>query len=305
MEPFRVHILGCGSALPTLRHFPSMQVVECRGKYFMVDCGEGAQIQLRRSGLPFDKIGHIFISHIHGDHCFGLIGLISTFGLLGRTATLHVHADKALGPMLEAQLRMFFNYDIGYDVEFHEVDTKVQQVIHEDRSLTVESIPLEHRMPCCGYLFREKQGLPHIRREMIDMYGIPTSQINNIKAGAGYTLSDGTVIDHSRLVTPPDKPRVYAYCSDTRYMPGLHKAVEGVDTLYHESTYADDKLSGAEKYYHSTARQAASVAKEAHVGKLLLGHYSARYTDETVLLKEAKEVFDNTFLTNEKDVINV
>ena len=305
MEPFRVHILGCGSALPTLRHMSSMQVVECRGKLFMVDCGEGAQVQLRRSGLSFEKLGHIFITHLHGDHCFGLIGIISTFGLLGRIATLHIHAPEELRPMLQAQLDMFFNYDIGYKVEFHGVDTKKQQVIYEDRSLTVETIPLNHRMPCAGYLFHEKPSLPHIRREMIDLYNIPMSQINNIKAGQGYTLSDGTLIPHEKLVTPADAPRSYAYCSDTRYMPELHKMVKGVNTLYHESTYAQDKKDGAEKYYHSTAQQAAMVARDAQAGKLLLGHYSARYNDETVLLKEAQEIFPNTYLTDEMKVFDV
>ena len=299
METFRVHILGCGSALPTMHHMSSMQVVECRGKLYMVDCGEGAQIQMRRSSLSFDKLGHIFISHLHGDHCFGLIGLISTMGLLGRTATLHIHAPGELEPMLEAQLDMFFNYDIGFKVEFHAVDTRQQQVIYEDRSLTVESIPLEHRMPCSGYLFREKPLLPHIRRDMIEMYNIPVSQINNIKAGQGFTLEDGTQIPHEQLVTPADPPRSYAYCSDTRYMPTLHEMIRGVTTLYHESTYANDKVTGAEKYYHSTAQQAAMVARDAQVGKLLLGHYSARYADENILLEEAKEVFENTYLTNE------
>ena len=305
MEPFKIHILGCGSALPTTRHFSSIQIVESRGKLYMIDCGEGAQLQLRRSGLSFERLGHVFISHIHGDHCFGLIGLISTLGLLGRTATLHVHAPAELKQMLETQLTLFFNYDIGYQIEFHGVDTTVQQVIFEDRSLSVESIPLEHRMPCCGFRFREKPSLPHIRRDMIDAYNIPVSQINNIKAGQDYTLPDGTVVEHQRLVTPAAPPRSYAYCSDTRYMPNLHKRLMGVNTLYHESTYADDKLAGAEKYYHSTARQAATVARDAQVGKLLLGHYSARYTNEEILLNEAQEVFPNSFLTHEMDVFDV
>ena len=291
--------------MPTTRHLPSMQVVDCRDKLFMVDCGEGAQLQLRRSGLSFNKLGHIFISHLHGDHCFGLIGLISTFGLLGRTATLHVYAPAQLEPMLKAQLDMFFNYDIGYKVEFHAIDTTKQQVIFEDRSLTVESIPLDHRMPCAGFLFREKPLSPHIRRDMIEMYDIPVSQINNIKAGQGYTLSDGTYVPNEQLVTPADKPRSYAYCSDTRYMPKLHEMIRDVDTLYHESTYADDKEDGAAKYFHSTARQAATVARDAGVGKLLLGHFSARYVDETILLNEAKEVFENTFLTAETMVFDI
>ena len=305
MEPFRVHILGCGSALPTTRHFSSMQVVDCRGKLFMIDCGEGAQLQLRRSSLSFERLGHVFISHLHGDHCFGLIGMISTFGLLGRNASLHIHTPGELEPMLKAQLNMFFNYDIGYAVEFHPVDTTRQQVIYEDRSLTVESIPLDHRMPCAGFLFREKPTLPHIRRDMIDLYGIPTSQIMNIKGGQGFTLPDGTTVPHEQLVTAPDKPRSYAYCSDTKYMPRLHERLKGVDTLYHESTYADDKLQSAENYDHSTARQAATVARDAQVGKLLLGHYSARYADEHILLNEAQQVFQNSFLTNEMDVFDV
>ena len=230
--------------MPTTRHLPSMQVVDCRE---------------------------------HGDHCFGLIGLISTFGLLGRTATLHVYAPAQLEPMLKAQLDMFFNYDIGYKVEFHAIDTTKQQVIFEDRSLTVESIPLDHRMPCAGFLFREKPLSPHIRRDMIEMYDIPVSQINNIKAGQGYTLSDGTYVPNEQLVTPADKPR----------------------------SYADDKEDGAAKYFHSTARQAATVARDAGVGKLLLGHFSARYVDETILLNEAKEVFENTFLTAETMVFDI
>lgn len=305
MEPFRVHILGCGSALPTTRHFSSMQVVECRGKFFMVDCGEGAQIQLRRSSLSFNKIGHIFISHLHGDHCFGLIGLISTFGLLGRTAPLQIHAPEELRHMLKTQLDLFFNYDIGYQIEFHTVDTTKHQVVYEDHSLQVESIPLEHRMPCCGYLFREKPTLPHIRPEMLEVYGIPKSQINNIKAGVNYTLDDGRVIPYTQLTTPAPPPRSYAYCSDTRYMSHLHEMIEGVNTLYHEATYARDRQDNAEKYFHSTAEQAAMVARDAHVGQLVLGHYSARYEDENVLLEEALTVFPNVRLSNEKDIIDV
>ena len=304
MEPFRVHILGCGSALPTTRHHPSMQVVECRGKLFMVDCGEGAQLQVRRAGLSFGKLGHIFISHLHGDHCFGLMGLISSIGLLGRTATLHVYAPGELQPMLDAQLR-FFCRDLGYEVEFHPVDTSRQAVIYDDRSLTVETIPLEHRVPCCGFLFREKPSLPHIRRDMIDFYQIPVSQIQNIKNGADWITADGETVANARLVTPAEPPRSYAYCSDTRYMPQLCQQIQGVSTLYHESTYGEDNRQLAEKYNHSTAREAALTARDAHAGKLLLGHYSSRYEDESVLLNEARDMFPNSFLTNELDVFDV
>lgn len=304
MEPFKVHILGCGSALPTLRHFPTTQVVECRGKLFMIDCGEGAQLQMRRAGLSFTKMGHIFISHLHGDHCLGLTGLLSTFGLLGRTATMHVYADQALGPILEQQLR-FYCRDLGYEVLFHAIDTTCHEVIYEDRSLTVETLPLEHRMPCCGFIFREKAPLPHIRREMIDMYGIPVSQIQNIKMGADWKLDDGTVVENSRLVTAADSQRAYAYASDTRYIPTLHQLLDGVTTLYHEATYAEDNQAMAEKYFHSTARQAAMVARDAGVGQLLLGHYSSRYDDENVLLREALSIFGKSRLVKEIDVVDV
>jgi len=193
MEPFYVHILGCGCALPTAKHNPSSQVVEIRGKMFMVDCGEGTQLQLRRSHIRFTNISAVFISHMHGDHCFGLLGMISTFGLLGRTRSLHIYAPSGMEKILKTELDAYCNgYD--YEVIFHGVDTKTQNVIYEDRSLTVETIPLEHRVPCCGYLFREKPTLPHIRRDMIDFYGIPISQIDNIKNGAGYTTEDGRVI---------------------------------------------------------------------------------------------------------------
>lgn len=304
MEPFRIHILGCGSALPTLRHNASSQLVEVRERLLMLDCAEGTQTQMRKSHLHFAKLSRVFISHLHGDHCFGLIGMISTFGLLGRTAPLHVHAPEALGPMLHDQIA-FFTHDLGYEVVFHAVDTSRHAVVYEDNSITVESIPLEHRMPTCGYLIREKPQLPHIRPEMLEAYGIPRSQINNIKMGADWTTSEGDVIPNARLVTPADSPRSYAYCSDTRYMPTLHEQVKGVNTLYHESTYGEDKIQSAEKYCHSTARQAAMVARDAGVGQLLLGHYSSRYEDENVLLEEAKVVFENTRLTNEMDIINV
>ena len=304
MEPFRVHILGCGSALPTLHHNASAQVVEIRGKLFLVDCGEGTQVQLRRSRLRFTKISAVFITHLHGDHCFGLIGMLSTFGLLGRTARLAIYAPAALEDMLKQQMQLFC-HDFDYEVDFHAVDTSQQQVIYEDRSLTVETIPLEHRMPCCGYLFREKPSMPHIRRDMIDFYQIPTSQINNIKAGADWTSPDGEVVKNERLVEPADPTRSYAYCSDTRYIPTLPSRIKGVSTLYHESTYGEDNLLMAQKYYHSTARQAALVAREAGVGQLLLGHYSSRYEDEQVLLREAREVFENTHLTDENAVFDV
>jgi ribonuclease Z len=270
----------------------------------MVDCGEGTQLQLRRCRVRFTKIGHVFVSHLHGDHCFGLIGMISTFGLLGRTACLHIHADQRLEEILKMQMDAFCR-DLGYEVEFHPMDATRQAIVYEDRSLTVETIPLCHRLPTCGCLFREKPSLPHIRRDMIDFYQIPVSQIQNIKNGADWTTPDGMTVANERLVTPSEPPRSYAYCSDTRYMPQLCSQIQGVSTLYHESTYGEDNRLLAEKYNHSTAREAALTARDAHAGKLLLGHYSSRYEDEDVLLSEARDIFPNSFLTNELDVFDV
>lgn len=304
MKSFKVHILGCGSALPTLQHYASSQIVEFRDKCFMIDCGEGTQMQVRHTHIHFSKIQAVFISHIHGDHCFGLIGMISTFGMLGRTAPLHIYAPAELESILNAQVELFCT-GLEYNIVFHAVDTAERTVIYEDRSLIVETIPLEHRVPCCGFIFREKPALPHIRRDMIDFYNIPISQINNIKAGAGWTTPDGDFVPHERITVPADAPLSYAYCSDTRYLPHLHELIKGVSTLYHESTYAEDNIEKARIYHHSTAAQAAMVARDANVGKLLLGHYSSRYRDESVLLDEAKAIFPNSYLTNEKLVFDV
>lgn len=298
MEPFKVHILGCGSALPTLQHNASSQIVELREKLFMIDCGEGTQIQLRRLRIHFSKIIAVFISHLHGDHCFGLLGMISTFGMTGRTAPLHIYAPAAFEPILEQTLS-FFCQGLEFKVVFHAVDTTQNKVVYEDRSLTVETIPLQHRIDCCGYLFREKPILPHIRRDMIDFYKIPISQINNIKAGADWVTAEGEVIANSRLTTPAEPARSYAYCSDTRYIKTLHELVKGVSTLYHESTYSAEDAERARLYWHSTSQDAAKVARDASVGKLLLGHFSARYNNESQLLEEAKEIFPNSYLTRE------
>jgi ribonuclease Z len=282
----------------------SSQVVELRDKQFMVDCGEGTQVQIRRSRINFNKIQAVFISHIHGDHCFGLIGMISTFGLQGRKSPLQVYAPAALGPMLQSQIELFCQH-LSFEVVFHAIDTEKTDVIYEDRSLTVSTIPLQHRLPTCGFLFREKPTLPHIRRDMIDYLEIPVSQINNIKNGAGWTTPEGRTYSHEELTTPAEPTRAYAYCSDTRYVPTLHELIAGVDLLYHESTYCRDSQHRAEAYWHSTAADAATVAREAGVKKLLLGHYSSRYPDENAFLDEAREIFPESYLTNENDIFYV
>ena len=264
MEKFDLHILGCGSALPTTRHFATSQVVNMRDKLFMIDCGEGAQMQLRRSRLKFTRLNHIFISHLHGDHCFGLFGLISTFGLLGRTA-----------------------------------ETKEPSLINEDRSVTVTTIPLQHRIPCCGFLFSEKPGFHHINREMIDFYEVPLYEINRIKNGADYVTPEGVVVPNARLTTPPDPVRKYAYCSDTIFREKIIEQIKGVDLLFHEATFAQSELARAKETYHSTAEQAAFIGREAGVKKLVIGHFSARYEDEGLLLSEASAVFPSTILAKE------
>ena len=298
MEKFELTILGCGSALPTTRHFATSQVLNVREKLYMIDCGEGSQLQMRRSHLKFSHLNHVFISHLHGDHCFGLIGLISTFGLLGRTAPLHVHAPENFGSMLQSMLD-FFCKGLDFNIEFHPVDTTRHTLVHEDRSVMVYSIPLRHRIACCGYLFKEKELLPRIRRDMIDFYHIPVCEINNIKNGKDWVTEDGQVIPCSRLTTPAAPARSYAYCSDTCYLPGLSSLVGGVDLLFHEATFLHEDLQRAQETFHTTALQAATLARDSHVKALCIGHFSARYEDEAVLLDEARSVFAHTILAKE------
>lgn len=304
MEKFELHVLGCGSALPTTRHFPTSQIVNMRDKLFMIDCGEGTQLQFRKSRLKFSRLNHIFISHLHGDHCFGLLGLISTLNLLGRTAELHIHSprglDKLMMPMLE-----FFNHHMSYKVLFHEFGTKEATIIYEDRSLTVTTIPLRHRMPCCGFLFTEKQTSNHIIREMIDFYQVPIYELNRIKNGADYITPEGKIIANSLLTRPSSPPRSYAYCSDTIYLPSIVEQIKGVNLLFHEATFATEDAPRAKETYHTTAAQAAQIAKDADVKKLLIGHFSARYEDEDSLLKEASAIFSNTQLAKETLCISV
>lgn len=304
MQPFKIHILGCGSALPTKRHNPSSQVIDVRGKLFMVDCGEGTQAQIRRSRLSFTKLYAVFISHLHGDHVLGLIGMISTFGLQGRTAPLHVYAPAAYSQLLQMELDMFCS-TLDYEIIFHPVDTTKQQIIYEDRSLTVETIPLHHRMPCSGFIFREKPGQRHIKPDMLNFYNIPQSQINNLRAGMDWTSPSGEIIPNKILTTPPDPVRAYAYCSDTRYMPSLKERLHDVTTLYHEATYCEDMKDKAVKYLHSTAREAAMTARDANVNQLIIGHFSQRYLDETPLKEEAQAIFPNTVLANENHTYDV
>lgn len=304
MEPFEVHILGCGSALPTTRHNASSQVIKIGNKQFMVDCGEGTQLQLRRYHIHFSFINHIFISHLHGDHCFGLIGLISTFGMLGRTAPLHIYADPKLEEVMKPQVE-YFCKGMNYPLFFHNIDPTRQQTIYEDNTITVETLPLSHRIPCCGFLFREKPKKRHLIGDIINYYNIPTYMRQSIKDGADFTTPDGEVIPNSRLTKEPDPSRSYAYCSDTAPCRFGDRVLEGVDMLYHEATFAESEKERAAQTFHSTARQAAQAAKDAGVKRLLIGHYSSRYDTADVQLNEAREIFPDTIAAEEGDVINI
>ena len=299
MERFEVLILGCGSAKPTARHFPSAQIVNVHDKLYMIDCGEGAQMQMCRNRVNFSRLDNIFISHLHGDHCFGLIGLISTYNLLGRTANLNIYSPDGLDETLSTLINEYCR-EMTYQVVFHTVNTKIKSKIFEDRTVEVYSIPLKHRIPCCGYLICEKQKLPHIKRDMIDFYKIPFYAINSIKQGQPWITPEGQTIPCERLTTPAEKARKYAYCSDTSYIPQLKEIIEGVDLLYHEATFGKDCEQRAKETFHSTAQQAATLAKDSNVKKLVIGHFSSRYnSEETPLLAQAREIFENTSLANE------
>ena len=304
MEKFELHILGCGSALPTTRHFPTSQIVNVRDKLFMIDCGEGAQLQFRKSHLKFSRLNHISISHLHGDHCFGLLGLISTLNLLGRTAELHIHSPKGLETLLTPMLD-FFNRQMTYKILFHEFDTKEPMQIYEDRSLTVTTIPLRHRMPCCGFLFAEKRRPNHIIREMVDFYQVPVYELNRIKNGADYVTPEGKTVSNNLLTRPSAPSRSYAYCSDTIYLPSIVEQIKGVDLLFHEATFANEDAPRAKETFHTTAAQAAEIARKAEVKKLLIGHFSARYEDENILLQEASAIFPDTQLAKETLCVSV
>lgn len=304
MEKFEITILGCGAALPTPRRLSSAQVVNVREKLFLLDCAEGTQMALRKSRMNFSRLQAIFLTHMHGDHVFGLLGLLSTFGLLGRIPTLHVYGPSPLKQMFQPQID-FFCADSPYQIILHEIDHRTPKTIYEDRSVTISTLPLRHRVPCCGYFFQEKPTPRHIRRDMIDHYHIPVSQINNIKAGHDWALPDGTLIPNERLTTPPDPVRSYAYCTDTAFQPSLTSLLHGVTCLYHEATFAEEHALLAKKTLHSTASQAAQTAKNAEAKQLVLGHFSSRYPNENTLLTEAQQIYPNTILADDSMIITL
>ena len=291
----KLTVLGCNSALPTIRNFQTSQLLSLREKQFMIDCGEGAQIRMRQMKLKATRLNHIFISHLHGDHCFGLIGLISTFGLLGRTADLVIHAHADLEKLLQPQID-YYCADKGYQVLFEPFNSRQHSLLYEDRSVQVFSIPLKHRVPTAGFLFAEKERERHIIREMIDFYHIPVKDIARVKQGEDFVTPEGEVILNERLTTMPTPPKRYAYCSDTAYSEKIIPWIENVDLLYHEATFMQREIARAKETCHSSARQAAEIAKAANVKQLIIGHFSARYDNPNYLLEEALEVFPHTIL---------
>ncbi|MBQ3959023.1 MAG: ribonuclease Z [Muribaculaceae bacterium] len=303
MTRFELNILGCGSATTSLQHLPSCQVLNIRDNLFMIDCGEGAQLEMRRMKLKFSRLNHIFISHLHGDHCFGLPGLLSTLALLGKTGSVTLHIFEE-GAEQFKRLMDYFCRDMSYELRFHIIEPR-KAVIYEDNGITVTTFPLRHRIPAVGFLFAEKPKLRHINPEAVLRHEVPQHYMNNLRQGKDYVTPGGLVIPNSELTTDADPAISYAYCSDTMLSKRVINAVRGVDWLYHEATYGDECAVQARKRYHSTARDAATVARDAGVKQLIIGHFSNRYQDNSVLLEQAREVFPSTLLAREGLVLDL
>ncbi len=290
---FELTILGSSSALPTSERYPTAQVLKASGRFFLIDCGEGTQMQIRKQKIAFGKIRHIFISHLHGDHYYGLIGLISTFNLLGLKNDLHIYSPAQLKDVLQPQLD-FIKAGLRFNIIFHSLDFKKPQLIFEDKIIKVISFPLKHSINCCGFLFREKMKERNIKKEYVQKLNIPIAQIKAIKQGAGFKTENGEIIPNEELTTPPPKPVSYAFCSDTAFYPPVIETIKNVSALYHEATFTEDMKEWAVKTSHSTALDAAKIAKMANAGKLIIGHFSSRYKTTELFLKEAQREFENT-----------
>jgi ribonuclease Z len=299
-----VTILGSSSALPTSERFPTAHLLNANERFFLIDCGEGTQMQLRKYRIRLGKINHILISHLHGDHTYGLFGLLSSFNLLGREETLHIYGPEPLEEMLLDHLK-FYQSDLGYDLAFHRIQCRRPALVYEDKNIGIWSLPLIHRIPTCGFLFREKPRDRNIRKEKITEYQIPVKQIVEIKKGANLVLPDGRQVPNSELTLPPANPRSYAYCSDTRPNPEIIPLIKNVDLFYHEATFMEEDAKLAHETFHSTARQAAQMAKSAGAGKLIIGHFSSRYKHISDFESEAREIFANSRVVNDGDVFEV
>lgn len=298
-------ILGFNSAIPTVNSAPTAQFLEMEERAFLIDCGEGTQVQLRKAKARFSKINHIFISHLHGDHCFGLPGLIASFRLLGRETPLHIYGPRGIKEMLETIFRITETHK-GFELVYHELESKKSVKIFEDSRIEVFTIPLNHRIYCNGYLFREKVKERHLNMKEIAKYPeIETCDYHNLKLGKDFILSDGYVLKNDVLTTEPSKSVSYAFCSDTRYHESILPIIENVDVLYHEATFLHELKDMADYTGHTTALEAARIARKANVGKLILGHFSNRYHDLNVFTDEAREVFANTFLPKALEAVKI
>jgi len=291
----KLTILGCYAATPRTLTNPTSQVLEIKNRLFLIDCGEGTQVQLRKNKIKFSKINHIFISHLHGDHLYGLIGTISTFSLLGRTTDLHVYGPKGIRELILLQLKLTESWTT-YQLFFHELESKESEVIFEDQKVIVKTIPLKHRVYTNGFLFQEKPGERKLNVEAVQNYNIHTAYYQKIKNGGNVTLDDGTVIENEKLSFDPIPSMSYAFCSDTVYHEAIIPIIENVDVLYHESTFLQSEAALAEKTLHSTAKEAAAIALKANAKQLILGHYSTRYEGIKLFKNEAETIFPNVLL---------
>ncbi|MEP2690568.1 ribonuclease Z [Maribacter dokdonensis] len=294
----RLTVLGCYAATPRTLTNPTSQVLEINNQVVLIDCGEGTQVELRRHKIKFSRINHIFISHLHGDHFFGLPGFISTMRLLGREKALHVYGPKGIKEAITLLLKLGDSWT-NYPLLFHELTSKEQELIFEDDKISVTTIPLDHRVYTNGYLFREKLGKRKLNVTAAEKYGIDKAYYNNIKNGKNITLDNGTIVSNSELTFDPPEPKSYAFCSDTVYDESLAEKIKNVDVLYHESTFLETETDLAVKTKHATAKQAAMVAKKANVKTLLLGHYSTRYKSIALFKEEASTIFPNVVLADD------
>ena len=301
----KLTILGCHSATPRVNAHPTAQYLEINSRHFLVDCGEGTQRQMRKYKVGFSKIDHIFISHMHGDHVLGLVGLVSTLGILNREKPLHIYGPKEIEKWVIFQLEISQSH-VKFDIIFHELTSSKSELLFEDDKVKVYSIPLRHRIYTNGYLFKEKFKKRNLNIKAIEQFDeIEICDYNNLKAGKDFVLGNGDIIKNKELTFDPPKPLSYAYCSDTMYKPDICEIIKNADLLYHESTFLKEREDLAKKTKHSTAEQASIIAKEANVGKLVLGHFSNRYSDLNLFKKEAEINFNHVVLAEAGKCITI
>lgn len=300
-ETMNLTILGCYAATPRTLTNPTSQVLEMKNRMFLIDCGEGTQVQLRKNKIRFSKINHVFISHLHGDHFYGLIGLVSTFSLLNRQTDLHIHAPKGAKEIILLQLKLSNSWT-GYNLYFHELEGDMPQLVYEDEKVKVTTIPLKHRIYTNGFLFQEKPDARKLNLDVVQRYGIETCYYQKIKNGSDITLDDGRTIANSEITFDPPPPKSYAFCSDTVYKEDILPLIQNVDVLYHESTFLESEAHLCERTMHSTAKQAAQMAKAANAKHLILGHFSTRYDSIDRFREEAATIFDNVAVADDGKV---